>query len=223
MADHLLPTSVDAAVIGAGVWGLDRRVAAGRRRGDRRRWWTTAGEPTAAVAAGMLCPWSEHEDDGERDFYTALRFAAAAWPTFAAEVEAAAGLPSGFHRCGSVYVAARPEHLGAVRRVRDTLARNGRPEDWQDADALTARRARARPGRQRRHRARRRAPGGPRRARHRAARRRACRRRRVRGRHRRGRAGRCPRRWRDDRRGRRRERCRPRGRAALADECRCGR
>jgi glycine oxidase len=137
VADSLLPTSVEVAVIGAGVWGLTAawRLAAG---GATVALVDDGGEPTAAVAAGMLCPWSEHEDDGERDFYTALREAAAAWPAFAAEVEAAAGLPSGFHRCGSVYVAARPEHLGAVRRVRETLARNGRPEDWQDADALTA-------------------------------------------------------------------------------------
>ncbi len=114
MADHLLPTSVDAAIIGAGVWGLAAawRLAAS---GATVALVDDGGEPTAAVAAGMLCPWSEHEDDGERDFYTALRAAAAAWPAFAAEVEAAAGLPSGFHRCGSVYVAARPEHLGAVQ------------------------------------------------------------------------------------------------------------
>ncbi len=137
MADHLLPTSVDAAVIGAGVWGLAAawRLAAA---GASVALVDDGGEPTAAVAAGMLCPWSEHEDDGERDFYVVLRTAAAAWPAFATEVEAASGLPSGFHRCGSVYVAARPEHLGAVKRVRDTLARNGRPEDWQDADALAA-------------------------------------------------------------------------------------
>lgn len=137
MADHLLPTSVDAAVIGAGVWGLTAawRLAA---EGATVALVDDGEEPTAAVAAGMLCPWSEHEDDGDRDFYAALRASAAAWPAFATEVETAAGLPSGFHRCGSVYVAARPEHLGAVRRVRDTLARNGRPEDWQDADQLTA-------------------------------------------------------------------------------------
>jgi glycine oxidase len=135
VADHLLPTSVDAAVIGAGVWGLTAawRLAVA---GATVALVDDGGEPTATVAAGMLCPWSEHEDDGEREFYTALRAAAAAWPAFAADVEAAAGLPSGYHRCGSVYVAARPEHLGAVRRVRDILARNGRPEDWQDADAL---------------------------------------------------------------------------------------
>jgi glycine oxidase len=137
VADHLLPTTVDAAVIGAGVWGL---VAAWRlaAAGASVALVDDGAEPTAAVAAGMLCPWSEHEDDGDHDFYAALRAAAAAWPAFATEVEAASGLPSGFHRCGSVYVAARPEHLGAVQRVRDTLARNGRPEDWQDADRLAA-------------------------------------------------------------------------------------
>lgn len=137
MADHLLPTSADVAVIGAGVWGL---AAAWRlATGGAEVVLVDDGEPpTATVAAGMLCPWSEHEDDGERAFYEVLRTAAAAWPAFAAELEAASGLPSGFHRCGSVYVAARPEHLGAVRRVRDTLARNGRPEDWQDADDLSA-------------------------------------------------------------------------------------
>jgi glycine oxidase len=135
VADLLHPTSADVAVIGAGVWGL---TAAWLLAADGASVVLVddGGAPTADVAAGMLCPWSEHEDDGEHAFYGVLRRSAAGWPAFAARVEAASGLPSGFHRCGSVYVAARPEHLGAVRRVRDTLARNGRPEDWQDADRL---------------------------------------------------------------------------------------
>ena len=223
MADHPLPTAVDTAVIGAGVWGLTAawRLAAA---GATVALVDDGGEPTAAVAAGMLCPWSEHEDDGERDFYTALRFAAAAWPTFAAEVEAAAGLPSGFHRCGSVYVAARPgaprrrapgaRHPGAQRPARGLAGRrragcasspgSARPSPAASPSTTSTRPIRAVLV-------------------DRAARRRARRRRRVRGRHRRDRAGRRPGRWRDHRRGRRRERRRPRGRASLADECRCGR
>jgi len=135
VADHPHTTTADVAVIGAGVWGL---TAAWLLAADGARVVLAddGGAPTAEVAAGMLCPWSEHEDDGEHDFYGSLRTAAAGWPAFAARLEQASGRPSGFHRCGSVYVAARPEHLGAVRRVRDTLARNGRSEDWQDADRL---------------------------------------------------------------------------------------
>ena len=135
MADHLPPTSADVAVIGAGVWGL---TAAWLLAADGAGVTLVddGGAPTADVAAGMLCPWSEHEDDGEQAFYGVLRRAAAGWPAFAARVEDGVRPTERLPPCGSVYVAARPEHLGAVRRVRDTLARNGRTEDWQDADRL---------------------------------------------------------------------------------------
>ncbi len=125
----------DVAVIGAGVWGL----AAAWRLADAGATVVLCddgGPATASVAAGMLCPWSEHEDDDDRALYDALRAAAVAWPTFADDVEKASGTASGFHACGSVYVSARPEHAGAVDRLRSTLARHGRPVPWRDADDL---------------------------------------------------------------------------------------
>ena len=137
MADHLLPTSADAAVIGAGVWGLAAALAARRERRRRSRSWTTA----ASRRRPSRRPACSAPGRSTRTTANATSTRPCGRPPppgrpSRREVEAAAGLASGFHRCGSVYVAARPEHLGAVRRVRDTLARNGRPEDWQDADEL---------------------------------------------------------------------------------------
>lgn len=125
----------DAFVVGAGAWGLT--VAWTLARQGMQVVVADDGRPAAAeIAAGMLCPWSEAEDDGRRDLFDALRSAAAAWPGFAADVEAASGMPSGFHRCGSVFVAARPEHLGAVRRLRATLAHHGHDRPWLDLDVV---------------------------------------------------------------------------------------
>jgi glycine oxidase len=127
--------SIDALVIGAGAWGLTAAwslAAEGRRVTVADDGGPAAGE----VAAGMLCPWSEAEDDGSRDLFDAFRASAREWPAFAGTVEAASGCLSGYHRCGSVYVASRPEHVGAVRRIRDTLAHHGFDRPWLPLDDL---------------------------------------------------------------------------------------
>jgi glycine oxidase len=128
--------SVDVAVIGAGPWGLAAawRIAS---RGARVTLVDDGGEPTAAVAAGMLAPWSEVSDD-ERDMHRAMVAAAGRWPGFADELAAAAGLPSGFARTGSLLVAARPEHLPWVRRLRETLLLMGETADWRPGSRLRA-------------------------------------------------------------------------------------
>jgi glycine oxidase len=126
----------DVAVIGAGAWGraiaLHLAVA-----GATVRLLDDGGPATAEVAAGMLCPWSEHQDDGEDALPAALRASAELWPAYAGAVqEAAGGAPAGYRTSGSVYVASRPEHVGAVERMRATLAAAGRDVPWLDAAAL---------------------------------------------------------------------------------------
>jgi glycine oxidase len=132
---HHSDRSFDYLVIGAGIWGLTAAWRLGTD-GARVGVFDDGAEPAAAVAAGMLCPWSEREDDGEHDLDDALRAAATGWPSFATRLEQASGLPSGHAECGSVFVASRPEHLGAVRRLRTNLERAGRDAPWCDADAI---------------------------------------------------------------------------------------
>jgi glycine oxidase len=134
MADSHTPP-LDALVIGAGAWGLTAAWVLARE-GLRVTIADDGGPPAAEVAAGMLCPWSEAEDDGEHDLFDGLRASARTWPQYAAAVEAASGLPSGYHRCGSVYVASRPEHVGAVQRLRRTVERHGLDRPWLDLEQL---------------------------------------------------------------------------------------
>ncbi len=94
------------------------------------------GAPTtASVAAGMLAPWSEAEDDDQPMLAPMLR-AAGLWPRFAEQLEEAGGRSAGYDATGSLVVAARPEHVGAVRRVRVALERAGRSEPWRAGSRL---------------------------------------------------------------------------------------
>lgn len=119
--------SQHVAVIGAGPWGLAAAWAAGAQ-GARVTILDDGRPPTGAVAAGMIAPWSETEDD-DQPLHATLRRAAEAWPSFASRLAAAGGDP-GYEPIGSLAVAARPEHLGVVRRLRDALERVGRSEPW---------------------------------------------------------------------------------------------
>jgi len=130
------PTA-DALVIGAGAWGLASAWQLARD-GASVVLLDDGGPPASAVAAGMLAPWSELEDDGEHHLHDARRAAASRWPAFAATLAEASGLPSGYARCGALHVAARPAHAGLLRRLERTVAAAGDAANWLRRDALLA-------------------------------------------------------------------------------------
>jgi glycine oxidase len=110
--------SPDVAVIGGGVIGLSVAWMA-RRRGlsvtvfDRG----ALGDGASHVAAGMLAPVSEL-DAGEPAVLRAGLAAAQRWPSFAAELEEAAGAPAGYRRSGTLFVARDADEAAALERER---------------------------------------------------------------------------------------------------------
>ena len=131
------PPHSDVAVIGAGLWGLATAwatAAAGARVVVLDDGAARAGE----VAARMVAPWSEVEDD-EHPLHAALRDGASAWPALAERLRAASDVDPGFRRTGSLAVAARPAHLGQVRRLREVLRRVDHDATWLTGTALRER------------------------------------------------------------------------------------
>ena len=100
---------------------------------------TTAASPLRRVAAGMLCPWSEHEDDGEHELLRRPRAAAAAWPAFA-RPRSRSRRPA--ERLPPLRFRLRRRPPGAPRRrpprPRHAGSATAATEDWQDADRLAA-------------------------------------------------------------------------------------
>ena len=91
-ASTRLVDNSDIIIVGAGVVGLGIawRLA---QRGARVRVFDrgAAGSGASHAAAGMLAACAEAEP-GENDLVTLGRAAQAAWPAFAAELEAATGI-----------------------------------------------------------------------------------------------------------------------------------
>jgi glycine oxidase len=115
----MTPTAApDVAVIGGGVIGLSVAWTAARRglsvtvfdRGP-------LGAGASHVAAGMLAPVTE-ADAGEPALLRAGLESALRWPSFAAELEAAAGAPAGYRRCGTLVVARDADEAEALERER---------------------------------------------------------------------------------------------------------
>jgi glycine oxidase len=111
------PTAApDVAVIGGGVIGLSIAWSAARRGMtvtvlDRG----ALGAGATHVAAGMLAPVSE-ADAGEPAILHAGRASAARWPSFAEELEQAAGISCGYRRCGTLFVARDADEAEALDR-----------------------------------------------------------------------------------------------------------
>lgn len=126
----------DLLVVGGGLWGM---AAAWRcaESGARVRVIHDGGPPAGSVAAGMLGPWSEAED-GQAALNAMLRAAAQAWPGFASRLAETAGVDSGYLRSGAVLVAARPEHIGAVRHRLTSMAALGSPRPWISGSGMRA-------------------------------------------------------------------------------------
>jgi glycine oxidase len=107
----------DAVVIGGGIVGLCCAWSAARRGAEvavidpRER-------PGAAtrVAAGMLAPIGELAF-GEPELLRMTLAAAAAYPDFIAELEAASGRTTGYRRSGALHVALDRDEAAQLRRI----------------------------------------------------------------------------------------------------------
>ena len=118
--------SPDAIVVGAGIIGLSVAWQAARRGLavtvlEREE----AGRGTSHVAAGMLAPVAEAEfgEAGRHLLELGLR-SADMWPSFAAELEAAAGVEVGLMRTGTLVVARDEDEARELDRqaaFRDSL------------------------------------------------------------------------------------------------------
>ncbi|MEV0288126.1 glycine oxidase ThiO [Kribbella sp. NPDC050820] len=114
----------DVVVVGAGLIGL---ATAWRLAADGIQVTVcdpTPGTQTSNVAAGMLAPVTEVEY-GEDDLLALNLASVAAWPTFAAELEAATGLSAGLHQTGTLSVAYDVDDAAALRRLADYQRRLG--------------------------------------------------------------------------------------------------
>lgn len=119
----------DLLVLGGGVIGLAcawRAARAGMRVAVVEPGGT---ERASEVAAGMIAPIGEALW-GEEALLAASVDSAGRWPGFAAELEADAGVPVPYRRCGSLHVGLdRDEHAG-LRRLHDLHAELGLEASW---------------------------------------------------------------------------------------------
>jgi glycine oxidase len=128
----------DVVVVGGGLIGL---ACAWRLAADGVQVTVcdpTPGTQTSAVAAGMLAPVTEVEY-GEDDLLALNLASVAAWPGFAAELQAATGLSAGLHQSGTLSVAYDVDDAAALRRLADYQRRLG-----LEVEELTGREARKR-------------------------------------------------------------------------------
>ena len=120
----------DAVFVGGGVIGLASAWRAAQR-GARVLVVERAEPPAGAtnVAAGMLAPVGELTF-GQRELLELALASGAAWPDFAAEVEAAGGGATGFRRCGALHVALDRDEAGELRRQHDLQRELGLEAEW---------------------------------------------------------------------------------------------
>jgi glycine oxidase len=132
------PQSSEVVIVGAGLIGL----ATGWRLAADGIQVTvcdpTPGTQTSSVAAGMLAPVTEVEY-GEDDLLALNLASVAAWPTFAAELEALTGQPAGLNRTGTLSVAYDVDDAAAIHRLADYQRRLG-----LEVEELSGREARKR-------------------------------------------------------------------------------
>ncbi|MGE0748407.1 MAG: glycine oxidase ThiO [Rhodospirillales bacterium] len=118
------------AIVGGGVCGLAvgwRLAQAGRAVTVIER--GRAGQGATWAAAGMLAPQVEAEP-GEETLLPLLLESRAMWADFAAELEAASGLPVGYRREGTLVVAIDRDEHARIRDRMDYLSRLGLALEW---------------------------------------------------------------------------------------------
>jgi glycine oxidase len=122
--------SFDAIVIGGGAIGLSCAWRAAQR-GARVVVLDRAEPPAGAtnVAAGMLAPVGELTF-GEPQLLELTLAAAALYPDFVGELEAASGEDAGYRRCGALHVALDRDEAEQLRRVHDLQRSLGLEAEW---------------------------------------------------------------------------------------------
>jgi glycine oxidase len=120
----------DVIVVGAGVIGLSCAWRAAQRGLEvtvvERR---AAAAGASGVAAGMLAPVGELSF-GERRLLELNLASAELFPGFAAELEASAGLPVGYRRCGALHVALDRDEAEELRRRHRLQESLGLEAEW---------------------------------------------------------------------------------------------
>ncbi|MGE6699328.1 FAD-dependent oxidoreductase [Hyphomonas sp. NPDC076900] len=117
------------AIIGAGIIGLSLAFELAFRRGTRVTLFDTRarGRGASWAAAGMIAPAFEAAAEAgvhPRLFDLCLE-SAALWPAFAAEIERASGLPSGFEPAPALAVAMEAGEAAHLRAIGQVLAARG--------------------------------------------------------------------------------------------------
>lgn len=125
-------------MVGAGIAGLAcawRAAQSGLRVVVLER-----GEPgcgASSVAAGMLAPVTE-ADFGEDELLQLNLESAALWPAFAAELEQATGMATGYRCDGALAVAVDRDDAEELRRLHDLQRSLGLASEWLVPSAARA-------------------------------------------------------------------------------------
>jgi glycine oxidase len=128
----------DVAVVGAGIAGLAsawRAAQNGLRVVVLDR--AEPGAGASSVAAGMLAPVSEAEF-GQDDLLRLNLESAELWPAFAAELEEATGMPTGYRRDGALVVAVDRDDAEELRRLHELQRSLGLESEWLVPSAARA-------------------------------------------------------------------------------------
>jgi glycine oxidase len=110
-----LPAGADVAVVGGGLAGLLGAWRAAAAGADAVVLDAPTRPAAASVAAGMIAPVGE-ASWGEARLLRAGVAAADLWPGFAEALEAAAGAPVPYRRCGALHVALDRDEAAELRR-----------------------------------------------------------------------------------------------------------
>ncbi|HYZ27468.1 MAG TPA: glycine oxidase ThiO [Thermoleophilaceae bacterium] len=124
--------------MGAGIAGLAsawRAAQAGLRVVVLER--GSPGAGASSVAAGMLAPVTEAEF-GEDELLGLNLESAALWPSFAAELEASTGLPTGYRAGGALAVAVDRDDAEELRRLHRLQRSLGLESEWLVPSAARA-------------------------------------------------------------------------------------
>ena len=123
--------SLDAVFVGGGVIGLACAWRAAQRGAEvavvERSERPHAG--ATGVAAGMLAPVGELTF-GERELLELALRSARLWPDFAAELEEASGVETGYERCGALHLALDRDEAAQLRRRHDLQRELGLEAEW---------------------------------------------------------------------------------------------